>query len=95
MTKPSNDVPLGDPRDVRPGDQPQPRTGDAQRIQNYRDALVQIPSDDPAAEMFRLIYPDLLRDGTYPDGSTAWDTSVQAVRKKYPDFEPDPGWRIA
>jgi hypothetical protein len=54
-----------------PGDEPQPRTADAERIQNYRDALRQIPTDNPAAEMFRLIYPDLLRDGTYPDSSVA------------------------
>jgi hypothetical protein len=69
--KPSHDEPLGDPRNVMPGDEPQARTADAERIQNYRDALRQIPTDNPAAEMFRLIHPDLLRDGTYPDSSVA------------------------
>ena len=62
----------------------------------YHDALGCIPhgSHDAAVEMFRLTYPSLLRRGTYPNGQMAWDTSIGAVRMKYPDFEPDPSWRV-
>ena len=87
--------PIGDPRSLESDDPQHAPPHPTAQAANYRDALALIPrdDDDPAVEMFRLTYPQLLKDGTYPDPSMAWDTSVGAVQKKYPDFEPDPSWR--